>query len=470
MPIPLALESVRALLERNVGEIYLLAPTINDDRRYFKALLEGIGALRREFPGCRTTLFSELRVELLADGDVDDMIDAGFVEFEIGVQTLRDEGILDKAAGLLARGAKPVIDFILGLPGEDYARCIRTVEAVDGKGLLPHAVFYHLLVLPGSALRKNALEKGYTFSSHPPYQVLRTDRMDLEDIRTVYLYLEHRKDHSYFAEPLYTEPDIVHTVRRARDAESLRASRSLKTGCIVVSETPAEFGPIVDRLCAYAREAPELFHHAFVLWDFDSGEDGPGADSADDPYEKGESKGSGCRASPGGFQALLGGMRTLLRGFKESGNYFDRYCASLDYLDNESFSKRATVLLNPFSGETGRARELLDEGGVDYAFGVRTSAVAAGAAGGGTEARDRLALLQREWREQGVYTVFLEGQAGVSGGGASGCGTAEGAVGTVAAPSGDGTAGARQYLEREFGRPPRDAEGFLYYILNISEG
>ncbi len=344
------------------------------------------------------------------------------------MQTLRDEGILDKAADLLARGAKPIVDFILGLPGEDYARCIRTVEALDGKGLLPSAVFYHLLVLPGSGLRKTALEKGYQFSSHPPYHVLRTDRMDLEDIRTVYLYLEHRKDHSYFAEPLYTEPSIVRTVRRAQDTESLRASRSLKTGSIVASENPDGFGPIVDRLCAYVRGAPELFHHAFILWDF-----GPGHD-----------------ASHGGFRALLEGMRTLLRGFREAGNYFDRYCASLDYLDNETFSKRATVLLNPFSDDAGRARELLDEGEIDYAFGVRTAALA----DGGDEARVRLELLEREWHERGVYTVFLDGPADATGRGA---------------PNGGAAGGARRFLEKELGRPPCDADGFLYYILNVTE-
>ena len=139
-------------------------------------------------------------------------------------------------------------------------------------------------------------------------------------------------------------------------------------------------------------------------------------------------------------------MKTLLRGFREAGNYFDRYCASLDYLDNESFSKRATVLVNPFSGDAAGTRELLEEGDIDYAFGVRVEAVAAGVAGG-AEARGRLALLEREWRERGVYTVFLDGPAGATGGG-----------------------GARPYLERELGRPPGDAEGFLYYIVNVTEG
>jgi radical SAM superfamily enzyme YgiQ (UPF0313 family) len=442
LPVPLALESIRVLLERNVGEIYLLAPTINCDRRYFRALLDGIAEARREFPGCRTTFFSELRIELLAEGDVDDMIGAGFHEFEIGLQTLREERLLDRAADLLARGAKPVVDFILGLPGEDYAGCIRTVEALDRKGLLPCAVFYHLLVLPGSALRKTALERGYRFSPQPPYHMLRTDRMDLEDIRTVYLYLEHKKNHSYFAEPLYTEPGVVRTIRRAGDTEALRDSRSLKTGCLVAPETPAELGVIVDRLGAYVREAPEVFHRAFVLWDFGSRESSS--------FGKKEPPGSPPDIPPEGVQSLLDGMSTLLEIFREAGNYFDRYCASLDYLDRESFSKRATVLINPFSGEADRARELLEDGGFDYAYGVRAGALTAI---GGGEARSRLALLEREWSERGVYTVFLDGRAGPAN---SAGGTRE--------------AGARPYLERELGRPPGDEEGFLYYVLHIAEG
>jgi hypothetical protein len=104
-------------------------------------------------------------------------------------------------------------------------------------------------------------------------------------------------------------------------------------------------------------------------------------------------------------------------------------------LGGESFSKRATVLVDPFSGGIDPLRELLEEQDLDYAYGVRARSLEALDAG---EARAALALLEREWKERGVYTVFL---------------------GDFPRP-----------LEREIGHPPGGEEGFLHYVLRVPEG
>jgi radical SAM superfamily enzyme YgiQ (UPF0313 family) len=393
LPVPAVLDQVTRLLERNVGEIYMLAPALNYDHSFFRELLGGISRLRKKLPGNRTAFFSELKAELLTDEDVGLMLEAGFVEFELGIQTLK--GATAQKAGthagreetlrfierIITGGGKPIVDFIVGLPGDRYEDCVRTIEALDRRGLLPYCVFYHLLSLPGSALRESAVGRGCRFSAFPPYQVLATQEMDLDDIQTVFLYLEQGKNHSYYTEPVYTDPSAVFTVRRPEDGDALMGSPSVKTGSVLA---PAKAGKIEDLaavLSGYADRVPEAFHHAYITLG-----------------------GAGGWDRTGVLESLEGVYKALVRSFRESRNYFDRYCLSLDYLGEESFSKKATFLLDPAAPGSEKMRNFFDERAIDYACAVdlRTIAVKSGA-----EVRGIVRSLRALWDEKGVHSVIL---------------------------------------------------------------
>ena len=344
LPLQDILLSIEKLLKEDVGEIYLLAPTLNYDAEFFQALLQGILKLRKMYPQSKTHFFAEFRPELLDFTDIDTMMQAGFTEFEVGIQTLneknqsRDRGdqeTLQLLSAFLARGARPTIDFIVGLPEDSSERIIRTIDILERWGLLTHCVFYHLLVLPGSQIREQALTRGFSFLRTPPYQMLSTDTMKLSDIRSIYLYLEQEKSHSYFVEPVYFNPSVVFRVNAFNGIEQLLNSDSVKTASVI--DTPSEFAreKLLAAVQSYVKQSPELFHHCYIR-----------GSVPDRTYEQ------------------------LKKTFRSARNYFDRYCLCLDFLNDELFSKRVTFLIDPVERDAEAQVSSCNARACEYAFVV----------------------------------------------------------------------------------------------------
>jgi radical SAM superfamily enzyme YgiQ (UPF0313 family) len=185
--------------EHGAREVMLLDPTLNQ-RRDFADFLR---LLARGNPGCRFSYSGELRAERLTAAEVQLLAEAGFAEVEIGLQSVDPlaQRLMSRKTNpaAFARGTKmlveagiaPRADLIIGLPGDTVASVRRTIDFC--RAGIPPALCnrdartasvqaFHLSILPGTAFRREARRLGLTFQDRPPYYVLSTPTLTLEDM------------------------------------------------------------------------------------------------------------------------------------------------------------------------------------------------------------------------------------------------------------------------------------------------
>lgn len=188
-------ETVRKRIENihthGIREIRLLDRTFNGDTRRAIELIK----LFREFPDMRfhlemhpALLPAELK-ELLAG------LPGNLLHLEAGIQSLREPvlkackraGRLDDALGGLRflcglHNMETHADLIVGLPLytlDQIFEDIRTLASF-GAGEIQLEL---LKVLPGTAMRRDAGELGLIYSPMPPYEILKTNEMSIEEIQ-----------------------------------------------------------------------------------------------------------------------------------------------------------------------------------------------------------------------------------------------------------------------------------------------
>ncbi len=185
--------------KRGVREVTLLDPTLNQGRD-FAAF---VNLLARCNPGRSFTYFGELRAEGL-DADIAARLrDANFTEVEIGLQSVdpRAGVLMDRRNNLKAveRGVRALLDagigvkmdLIVGLPGDTVESVRRGIEWLRGSGLYTDVQVFNLAVLPGTAFRQEAEALGLVHQPRPPYHVLRTPDLALEDL---YMLMDEAED------------------------------------------------------------------------------------------------------------------------------------------------------------------------------------------------------------------------------------------------------------------------------------
>ena len=225
------LRAVAWAVERRVGEVYVLDPSLNT-RPHLKPLLAEIARLNADR---RIRLFSEIRAETV-DAELADLLAAaGFYWFEIGLQSTNPKALklmnrptqlkrlVEGAQRLKARGITPSIDLIIGLPGDDLQGFMRSVDFVVDHGLQDDVQIFPLALLPGTDFRQRSRELGLRFESHPPYTVTATRGFGPEDILLAYDYAETRLDTVFF--PL---PDLDLSWRTGGGACELAAASDLR--------------------------------------------------------------------------------------------------------------------------------------------------------------------------------------------------------------------------------------------------
>jgi radical SAM superfamily enzyme YgiQ (UPF0313 family) len=225
------LRAVAWAVERRVGEVYVLDPSLNARPR-LKPLLAEIVRLNADR---RMRFFSEIRAEAVDDELADLLAAAGFYWFEIGLQSTNPKALkvmgrptrlkrfVEGARRLKARGITPSIDLIIGLPEDDLQGFMRSVDFVADHGLQDDVQIFPLAVLPGTEFRQRSRELGLRFDSHPPYTVTATRRFRPEDFLLAYDYAETRLDAVFF--PL---PDLDLSWRTAGRAGGLEEAADLR--------------------------------------------------------------------------------------------------------------------------------------------------------------------------------------------------------------------------------------------------
>lgn len=175
---------------RGAREVVLLDPTLNQ-RRDFAAFLR---LLARENPERQFTYFGELRAEGINAEIARLLHEANFTEVEIGLQSIDPLAmeLMDRnnnlrafergARAMLDEGIKVKVDLIIGLPGDTETSVRRGIEYIHSTGLYSQVQVFNLAILPGTAFRQEAEQLGLAYQDRPPYYVLQTPTLSLEQM------------------------------------------------------------------------------------------------------------------------------------------------------------------------------------------------------------------------------------------------------------------------------------------------
>lgn len=202
-------DSLQHARERGVREVILLDPTLNQ-RRDFRGFLR---LLATGNPDRSFTYSGELRAEGI-DVDIATLLrEANFTEVEIGLQSVEPatQALMDRrnnrrayergVAALLEAGLHVKVDLIVGLPGDTPESVRRSIRYVHESGLYSDVQVFNLAVLPGTSFREGASQLGLVYQGRPPYTVLRTPTMDLEEMCALMAEAEETFDIEFDALP-----------------------------------------------------------------------------------------------------------------------------------------------------------------------------------------------------------------------------------------------------------------------------
>ncbi|MBN1433701.1 radical SAM protein [Candidatus Fermentibacterales bacterium] len=170
-----AVSMLSGICSLDPGEIVFLDPCFNA-RPDLSRLLRG---LRRFHLPC----FAELRGEGVGAEQAAELAAAGFTCVEVGLQTMSakaleragrsadPDAVIRGCLELGKAGVRPVVDIIIGLPGDTPDGILETAGRLVSEGLSEDVQVFTLSVLPGTELRASASTLGIEYEPLPPYHV-----------------------------------------------------------------------------------------------------------------------------------------------------------------------------------------------------------------------------------------------------------------------------------------------------------
>jgi radical SAM superfamily enzyme YgiQ (UPF0313 family) len=173
-----------------VEEVFLLDPTLNQ-RRDFADFLR---LLARGNPDRQFTFSGELRAEGIRSEHARLMREANFAEVEIGLQSVDPtaQDLMNRKVpraafergvrALLDEGIRVRVDLIVGLPGDTADSVRRGIDYLLRTGLYGEVQVFNLSILPGTPFREEAEPLGLSYQPRPPYYVLQTPTLRLEEM------------------------------------------------------------------------------------------------------------------------------------------------------------------------------------------------------------------------------------------------------------------------------------------------
>jgi hypothetical protein len=203
------LQGVQWALDQRVKELYLLDPSLNAHPG-LEDLLRKISKINKNR---HLKIISEIRAEAIDEKLADLLAAAGFSWFEIGLQTTNPRAlkIMNRPTHIkqFAQGAKhlkqsgivPVIDLIVGLPGDDLQGFSHSVQFLAENKLADDVQVFPLSVLPGTDFRLNSHELGLRYDKSPPYALIENATFSADDMLLAFDHAEVRLDAVLFPMP-----------------------------------------------------------------------------------------------------------------------------------------------------------------------------------------------------------------------------------------------------------------------------
>lgn len=193
----------------NIDQVYLMDPSLNS-RSDLKHLLENIIRINKDK---KLSFYSEIRAEFINNEWAQLFYEAGFKEFEVGLQSCNPKAleIMNRKTDIdrFVKGCNalklydivPKIDLIIGLPGDTPAEFKHSVDFVYDQALDESMQVFALSVLAGTDYRMKSSEYKLNYQKNPPYYVQKTASFNWEDIYNSFKYAESAYGINIFPQP-----------------------------------------------------------------------------------------------------------------------------------------------------------------------------------------------------------------------------------------------------------------------------
>lgn len=188
--------------QKDVEQVYLLDPSLNS-RPFLHELLQEIKTINYDR---KLKLNSEIRAETITRKAAESFAEAGFVEFEIGLQSINPvvlqkmnrqtdlQKFIKGCKVLQEAGIVPKIDLLVGLPGDTIEGFKQSVDFVEEHQLQEAIQVFVLSILPGTDFRLNTKTEELQYQHKPPYLVRNSQGFKEEDIFESLTYAESAFD------------------------------------------------------------------------------------------------------------------------------------------------------------------------------------------------------------------------------------------------------------------------------------
>lgn len=182
----------------DIDQVYLMDPSLNS-RNDLPALLN---AVKRINYNQKLSFTSEIRAETINKSNIDWYAQAGFIEFEVGLQSTNPtalkqmnryhdlERFTEGCKLLLKNNIIPKIDMIIGLPGDTLDGFKKTGEYILEYQLDESLQIFALSLLPGTVFRKDVSNYGIEYQKNPPYTILSHNGFSHNQIKEAFFWSE----------------------------------------------------------------------------------------------------------------------------------------------------------------------------------------------------------------------------------------------------------------------------------------
>jgi radical SAM superfamily enzyme YgiQ (UPF0313 family) len=201
-PLERVFQEIQTAKEWGLKEVVFLDPCWNRHPD-LKGLLEGLSKLNSDR---KLKFYAEGEAERIDPWVAERMGRAGFVELEVGLQSIKKETLreihrlfdpkkfLNGVSWLQGFGIEVMVDLIAGLPGESLGDILRSLDWVMEHEAYDSLMLYPLSLIPSTELFRRSKELGLRAMLHPPYLVTKTLTLSASEIHQAFLEYEKRME------------------------------------------------------------------------------------------------------------------------------------------------------------------------------------------------------------------------------------------------------------------------------------
>lgn len=308
---------------KNIEEIYLLSPTINHNKDFFKNIMKDLIYFKNKYNN-NIKIFGELRPEFITKEDIILLKEGGFKSLEIGIQSF-DSNVINTTGRkkikfsfeeltklLLQNDIELIIDFIIGLPQDNLSNILKTIELLDKNNLLQYCNFYRLQLLPGTILKKIFENRGFEYQKEPPYFVINTEKLLYNEMFELYIFLEKEKNFSYYEDFIIKNKEQFFIIKNEKDLNTFLNNNYYYHSGSLIFINNFDFDKIYEFFNYFFKKNSEVFHTCYI-------------------YSKNKID-----------KKKIDTLKNIFSLYK---NYYDKYNEITNFL-NEPLSKRITILVD----------------------------------------------------------------------------------------------------------------------------